>query len=266
MAIYSLWYQGFEQAPEMIQRLHRIWQETHGIREVKLLAGAEADDLIAAEGIDPSNLSMQIRSDLLRLILLADRGGVWVDATLLPSARLDSWLPNALGPSGFFAYFNENPDRLISSWFLAAHEGNPLVRHWRDQFVDYLKTPRKLNKTAPIWARLSQELRRAINPASFASKQAATRTKYYPYFILHYHFDYLLRKNPVSAEIWKNTPKLSGKPGGRLKSACNSAKGDLDMSTMSSLFYSAPVHKLNWRKPEMFAKILDFAEAEFGIA
>ncbi|KEO52831.1 hypothetical protein TP2_07780 [Thioclava pacifica DSM 10166] len=38
------------------------------------------------------------------------------------------------------------------------------------------------------------------------------------------------------------------------------------MSTMSSLFYSAPVHKLNWRKPEMFAKILDFAEAEFGIA
>ncbi|OOY29122.1 hypothetical protein BMI90_02325 [Thioclava sp. L04-15] len=261
MAVFSFWHQGITHAPGMIQRLQWIWQKTHGTDEVKLIAAPESDDLIADEGIDPARLSMQIRSDILRLLLLAKHGGVWVDATLLPSTHLNTWLPGALGASGFFAFYNEHRDRAISSWFLAAQQGDPLIARWRDAFVEYFRTPRQLNKTAPLWTRAAQELRRAINPASFADPSVAGRSSYYPYFILHYHFDKLVRTDPVCAAIWQQTTKLSGSDAGRLKSACVAANGDLDDETMASLFQASPVHKLNWRKPEKFEKLLNFVEA-----
>jgi len=77
------------------------------------------------------------RSDLLRLLLLAEHGGVWADASLLPLQPISSFVDQLTAPIGFFAFtFSEDFERPLSSWFLAATPGNRLVKAWRDAFVD----------------------------------------------------------------------------------------------------------------------------------
>jgi hypothetical protein len=61
--------------------------------------------------------------------LLARYGGVWADSTTYCLQPLDAWLPGAT-TSGFFAFAKPGPDRMISSWFLAAAQGNALVEQW----------------------------------------------------------------------------------------------------------------------------------------
>lgn len=75
-------------------------------------------------------------SDRLRIALLAQHGGVWVDATTYCLRPLDDWLFDVLGP-GFFAFDRPGPDRLISSWFLAAEPNNYIIRRWAELTLQY---------------------------------------------------------------------------------------------------------------------------------
>jgi hypothetical protein len=79
-------------------------------------------------------------SDVIRLLLLHEYGGVWADATLYCNSPLDHWLNPFLG-SGFFAFANPGPDRRLAAWFIASAENNDLcamrtnstVRHRQDR-------------------------------------------------------------------------------------------------------------------------------------
>lgn len=260
MQIYTLWDKGLAQAPELIQRLNALWIALHDEGSVKVLNGEEMDALIAQAGVDPSNLTVQVRSDLVRLILLADGGGVWVDATLLPSAPLGTWLTTKLGPAGFYAHSTPKSDRILDSWFLSAHPDNVLVAAWRDTLIDYFRTPRLSYKLAPKWDRLKREIRRALAPASFASDKVARNATYFPYHIVSYTLDNLCRTKPEIGEIWRRVPKDSGEPAMRLKAECNRTDGDLDEATLHELIFAHPVHKLNWRTTEKYEKAVTVAE------
>jgi hypothetical protein len=80
---------------------------------------------------EPRTLTAQ--SDLVRLSFLSKFGGVWVDASLLPVLRLDSYIDDYVGHSGFFSYRLER--RQVSAWFLASYPGNALVEQWRAEFL-----------------------------------------------------------------------------------------------------------------------------------
>ncbi|WP_343115718.1 capsular polysaccharide synthesis protein [Ostreiculturibacter nitratireducens] len=264
--IYMMWYQGLKEAPDMIRRINRIWTEMHGPQSVHLVSGQEVDDLISAEGIDPTSLTMQVRSNLVRLILLADRGGIWADATMLPSVPVGTWLDEHLVRAHFFAFTNRHRDRLISSWFLGATPDSLIAKRWREIYVDYFRSPRRPNKKAPLHVRMRQELRRMVAPASFARKDVAGRSEFYPYHVLHYHFEQLLKTRADCAAEWKKVRKVSSAPAGRLKSACAKSSGNLGTDRIADLFSSFPIHKLNWRKPEIFSKVLDFAERRVSLS
>jgi hypothetical protein len=117
------------------------WQELNSHWEHRVLSQTTAYELVPELQtlFDKDPKTVALRSDMVRLWLLAKFGGIWADASLLPVKPLDSFIDH-LTPSGFFAFsFEANSSRFgkghASSWFLASTPGNVLVTTWRDAFV-----------------------------------------------------------------------------------------------------------------------------------
>ena len=105
-----------------------------------------------------AGLPGRLQADLARLDLLARHGGVWADATCFCVRPLDDWLLPCL-PSGFFAFDRPGPDRLLSTWFLAAQPGNALVSGTFALMRDYLSLPMRLDEHAFLVKALTRLLR-----------------------------------------------------------------------------------------------------------
>ncbi|MDD9801225.1 MAG: glycosyltransferase [Deltaproteobacteria bacterium] len=133
--VWMFWEQGVEAAPEIVRECIAAWPRMNPGWEVRVLDGAAARRAAPrfAKLAKRCPLSTPtVRSDLLRLELLARYGGVWADATTLPRRPLDEWLHDWLRPSGFFCFHHskeriKQTGRLFSSWFLASVPKNPLT-------------------------------------------------------------------------------------------------------------------------------------------
>jgi hypothetical protein len=131
--IWSLWLQGWDQAPEIVDASTRTWSLFNPGWEVRRLVRADVQRLFApgsagARLVDGA-VTPETLSDLVRIELLERFGGVWADATTYCLRPLDDWLPEALA-SGFFAFDRPSPRRMISSWFLAAAPASPAIAAW----------------------------------------------------------------------------------------------------------------------------------------
>lgn len=91
-------------------------------------------------------------ADLLRVSLLAKYGGVWVDASVLPTCNLDTICKHYINDTGFFAYrflpryFNGDlGDREIAVWFLAVDgPKHPVIVKWKTMFLKRFRSKRYL--------------------------------------------------------------------------------------------------------------------------
>lgn len=78
-------------------------------------------------------------TDLIRLFLLYENGGVWIDSSIILKESLDKWLFNKEAEfSGFYleSYGNKYP--VIESWFLASNKNSDFMRLWRNEFLQIL--------------------------------------------------------------------------------------------------------------------------------
>ena len=136
----------------------------------RFISGVDLDRIMH-EGIEPEALS-----DRLRMELLQRYGGVWADATTICAKSLDTWLHGVIS-SGFFAFSSPGPDRMLSTWFLAAEKGNYIIEKWRERIADY-------------W-----------QGRKFRSD----------YFWVHNIFREAFDSDQVFQHTWENTQKLSAK-------------------------------------------------------
>jgi Capsular polysaccharide synthesis protein/Protein of unknown function (DUF3431) len=148
--VWLLWLSGWDTAPWVAQRVAAGWAALNPGWNIELISDATVrfylPDMLEAEGATP-----QARSDLIRLHLLAEYGGVWADATLACMQPLDLWVEPALRPSGFWAYhgtvwpppavITSNTTLYPASWFLVARPGNALVVAWRDAADAFWRAP-----------------------------------------------------------------------------------------------------------------------------
>lgn len=134
--IYICWFQGFDSAPELVQKCVASWFFHNPSWTIYLI-----DDSNLSEYIDNSlipnsrRLEMCHKSDLVRSILLATKGGLWVDATTFCMKPLDQWLPDV----DFFAFYRHKRDRMICNWFLYANQGDYIMKRWAEETVRYYK-------------------------------------------------------------------------------------------------------------------------------
>ncbi|MER9301485.1 capsular polysaccharide synthesis protein [Mesorhizobium sp. M0496] len=130
--IWTCWFQGQESAPEIVKRCLKSWVEKNPGWEFRCLDAYSVEEYVNIKEyikLNIQEITAASLSDIVRILLLHEYGGVWVDATLFCSQPLDNWLPEKL-VEGFFAFARPAPDRPLSSWFLASAPGNRLVSQW----------------------------------------------------------------------------------------------------------------------------------------
>lgn len=210
--IWIYWEQGWERAPELVRRCRRSWEERNPQWEVVALDGSSAAAWAPGigEGAWPA-MRINHKANFLRMDLLVAHGGVWVDATTFCSVPLDAWLPPLLA-TGFFAFARPGKDRLLSTWFLAALPGHPLLLAWREHCRRY--------------ARLE------------------SRPDFYFWF--PYLFADLCRSDPAALTLWKATPRISADPSHEIQRTTSGPDLGNEIATQISAG-AIMVHKLDWR-------------------
>ena len=111
--IWTLWHQGFADAPPLVQACLESWRRFNpGWRVIALDRHSLPDYYDIAEVIDPARRDLDVikMSNLTRLCLLWRYGGLWTDATVFCLRPLDDWL-HAAYDAGFFAFRNPAKDR-----------------------------------------------------------------------------------------------------------------------------------------------------------
>lgn len=161
------------EAPSLVQDAVNSWISKNPLWSVEVLNDQMLPYIVRFS--EPyGDGKIQERSNAIRLALLQKYGGVWVDATCFCVRPLDEWLPSLM-QSGFFAFPDAHPDRLIQSWFLAAAPENYLVNRWANEALRYYAQEGKVGHR--FWAMQLLE--------------------------------YLIRKDRRVAAIWAATPKVS---------------------------------------------------------
>lgn len=141
---YSLWAQGRDDAPKVVRRIFDRWERMVGVDRVHVVEGPELDRHIAELGFTDRTLTVQARSDMLRMKLLAERGGVRFDATVLPMPGMEAWIDTVLDGRDFFAFARPRRDMAVSNWFLASRSDNAPIRAWLANTVAFFRKDRRL--------------------------------------------------------------------------------------------------------------------------
>jgi hypothetical protein len=247
--IWSVWFQGLRNAPYVVRKCHESWLARNPGWRVVCLDETSWPEFASVDygAGNIARLSAQQRSDLLRLDLLARYGGVWADSTCFCTQPLDDWLPGSTG-SGFFAFSRPGPDRVISSWFLAADPGNVLAHRLFEQMLNYWAgTAFRQDKRQATGKALATLLRHSPQTrAWWFSAPIRDLLAITPYYALHYGFEKLVRADLQCAEIWRRTPKISADGphrlyrAGLLGPASAELRAEIDRGDV-------PVYKTTWR-------------------
>lgn len=208
--IWIFWFQGWDQAPRLVRQCLSSWETKNPDWRVYRLDWTSVRLLIDLPDLRGKRITRTSLSDLVRILLLKEYGGVWVDATTFCQTPLDSWLGERFG-EGFFAFANPGEWRPLSSWFLAAEEDCYIVDRWCARALDY-------------W-------------------QGRSRAD--EYFWLHRLFSSLLAEDEHFRFIWSQVPALSADLPHELQK-----KGILNgecSQPLASACATAPLHKLSYR-------------------
>lgn len=146
--IWILWFQGWDDAPWLVRKCLASWQVNNPGWDIRVLDATTLQRYIELPDLEGRDVGPAALSDIVRICLLHEYGGVWVDATVQCHRPLDDWLPEA-AKDGFFAFSRPGPDRLVSSWFLAARENHPIVMHWHAATLGYWRD--RLAPDAYFW-------------------------------------------------------------------------------------------------------------------
>lgn len=137
--IWMYWDQGADSMPDLTQRCVAQWRKLAPDHNIRLLDNTTILSYLPEEVIPimakAKKKSYAAMSDVIRIALLRSHGGIWIDATVWPMSPLDDWLSPT--DAGFFAFANPGPDRMLSSWFLAASEQSTIVDHWYREVINY---------------------------------------------------------------------------------------------------------------------------------
>lgn len=151
--IWIFWQQGWDDAPDIVRASLKSWRRHNPDWVVRALTEETLSSVLPRDALDRVFRAGAYRaafSDCVRIELLHRYGGVWVDATTICMEPLDDWLPQ-YSDTGFFAFSEPTPDRMLSSWFLAAEKGSYVVSRWREAVVNFWSDRVTLSADEYFW-------------------------------------------------------------------------------------------------------------------
>jgi hypothetical protein len=213
--IWSCWFEGRKAAPHLVERCFSSWERENPGWHFRCLDAVSIERYVDLRGIvdlQSQSITAASLSDIVRILLLHEFGGVWVDATLFCNRPLDQWLPDVM-TEGFFAFAAPGADRLLSTWFLSAVPNHHLVSNWCRRTIEY-------------WSnRLETE----------------------DYFWFHHLFGDMCNADETAAQAWLRVPKISADGPHFLESDGLMYRSQTDV--IDSVDWTTPVFKLTHRLP-----------------
>jgi hypothetical protein len=144
--IWILYFQGWENAPFLQKEVAKSWERHNPDWKIQYLDINNLKNFI--NDIDyiyntNKNISYQAKSDIVRLSLLKNHGGVWVDSTFLCMESLNNWVYKCIKPSGFWMYHGNGAGMNIKdgpcSWFMISVKGSYIITKWKESCDNFWK-------------------------------------------------------------------------------------------------------------------------------
>ncbi len=251
--IWTYWEQGRQNAPPVVQRCFESWEYWNPGWTLHVLDRRSLNrytDLEQRIDLSREDITIQKRSNLIRVSLLRTHGGVWADATVMCSQPLETWLAEYTS-TGFFAFRNPGRDRLWSSWFIVAEPGNSLMAALEAAFVDlFASTNYTLQNTGlgDVFKRVLKPFLTRNVPCSriLVSRRVRNLLRVYPYFQFHYCFNTIVLKGGDPSRIWDKGKPFPAQPPHTLQLLGQQPGGEAEACKFI-LSQRSPVHKLNWK-------------------
>ena len=149
--IWALWDKGVENAPPMQKTClwsHKVANPTFTVKQLNLQSAINMTNVysvIAKRSFD--KMSIQAKSDVIRVLLLHKYGGVWADATLCMVEGLEHWLHMDLDFTTFIRHDGGAAKSTIkpwmSSWFMVSRPGGVVITALRDSVIEFWKDREK---------------------------------------------------------------------------------------------------------------------------
>lgn len=150
--VWIFWWQGLENAPALVQKCYQSikenlsdWEIVH-ITEQNYKKYVSFPDYII-DKLENGQITLTHFSDLLRLELLINHGGLWLDATVLCTS---GDIPQSILNADLFVYQAQKPGAdghatIMSSWCMYAKTNNNILIVTRELLYDYWKKNKKMD-------------------------------------------------------------------------------------------------------------------------
>ena len=142
--IFLLWLQGWEQAPWLQRQVAESWLINNPEWKIHFIDFENLKNYVNdIDYIYDNNkkISPQAKSDIIRLSLLKNHGGIWADSTMLCMQPLDHWIHDAIEPVGLWMYHGHGgglPKEIgPASWFIVSKKNNYLINKWKEECDKY---------------------------------------------------------------------------------------------------------------------------------
>lgn len=169
--IWQFWAQGSSDLPPIVQTCLQSVERNSGGRQRIMLSAESVHEYLQI----PDSIMDRIPfwgwtkfSNLVRVMLLAQYGGTWIDATVLIEHPIPDWIEQR----NFFVFRWPNDPRILATWFIHARARNPLMTAMCAAYQDY-------------WLR-------AEVPGD--------------YFMFHYIFEVIILANSSLHKLWTDVP------------------------------------------------------------
>ena len=139
--IWVLWWQGMDNAPSLVKRCHDSLREAFKEWNITVLSQDNWKDYVTLpdfilDKFKKGVIPIAQFSDLLRLQLLIEKGGLWMDSTIYVSS--ESSIPQPIvnySDTDLFMYQREEGG--FSNWLILAKTNNDILRATRDLLYEY---------------------------------------------------------------------------------------------------------------------------------
>lgn len=163
--IWTYWHD--ENPPLVVKYCIANWQRLNPDYCITMVTAATISQYVKDIPINLGSLHVTKQADWLRLALLNEYGGIWLDSSIILTEPIDNWLKPIINmpKHSFFAFylkpFDTNKDcPLIENWFLAAKKGDPFIKDWlctfRNKVIDagteYYLESLKQSKSLELYA------------------------------------------------------------------------------------------------------------------
>ena len=146
--VWWCWLQGEELAPPLCKACLNSIRKNLPEYEIRIITSENMFKFVSfpqhiIDKFQKGIISFTHFSDILRTQLLIEHGGVWIDSTVFCTGYHTTFLSEP-----FFAFqnwkFNMEEASVISSWFLSAEKGYPILKATQDLIFDYWKDHNKI--------------------------------------------------------------------------------------------------------------------------